>query len=134
MVILPRIKSGVFQDLSNKTLNSLLFLMNTYYVYIMTNPLKTVLYIGVTNSLLRRVLEHKQHFNQKSFTSRYNLTKLVYFEIFEKVYDAIAREKQLKRWHREWKESLISEVNNSWRDLSLEWEEMKSGMALIKRS
>ena len=92
----------------------------------MTNPLKTVLYIGVTNSLLRRILEHKQHFNPKSFTSKYNLTKLIYFEMFETMYDAIVREKQLKRWRREWKESLISKVNNSWHDLSLEWDEMKS--------
>jgi putative endonuclease len=100
----------------------------------MTNPLKTVLYIGVTNNLLRRVLEHKKHFNEKSFTSKYNVTKLIYFEMFETMYDAIVREKQLKRWHRKWKEGLIFKMNNMWRDLSLDWEEMKSGMDLIERS
>ena len=76
-----------------------------------------MLYIGVTNNLLRRVYEHKQGMLD-GFTKRYKLHKVVYYESFSQVKDAIAREKQLKHWHREWKENLIREQNPQWKDLS----------------
>ncbi|NPV10462.1 MAG: GIY-YIG nuclease family protein [Ignavibacteria bacterium] len=82
----------------------------------MTNNSK-VLYIGVTNNLARRVYEHKNKLIN-GFTKRYNLTKLVYFEVFNNINDAIRREKQLKNWHREWKINLIESVNKDWEDLS----------------
>ena len=87
-----------------------------YYVYILTNSKNTVLYTGVTNNLLRRVSEHKTMFLQ-GFTQQYSVTKLVYFEEHEYVEDAIAREKQIKKWKRAWKIRLIEEMNPYWRDL-----------------
>ena len=88
-----------------------------YYVYFMTNFSNTTFYIGVTNNLRRRVSEHKNKLVE-CFTSKYNLNKLVYFESTEDVEAALNREKQLKRWHRNWKVGLISEVNPEIRDLS----------------
>ena len=88
-----------------------------FATYIMSNYKKTVLYIGVTNDLKRRILEHKSKTDPASFTAKYNVDRLVYFERFQSVNDAIAREKQLKRWNREWKERLINENNPEWRDL-----------------
>lgn len=88
-----------------------------YYVYIMTNFSNTTFYIGVTNNLRRRVSEHKNKLVE-GFTSKYNLNKLVYFESTEDLEAALNREKQLKRWHRNWKVGLISEVNPEIRDLS----------------
>jgi putative endonuclease len=88
-------------------------------IYIMTNKGRSTLYIGVTSDLIRRVVEHKLKVNS-CFASKYNLDKLVYFEHGVNVLDAIKREKQLKNWHREWKENLISEFNSEWRDLSCE--------------
>jgi putative endonuclease len=82
----------------------------TYYVYILANRSNSVLYIGVTNSLTRRMREHKTHYN-KGFTHRYNVTKLIYFEEFRSIVKAIAREKELKKWHRAWKFELIKTVN-----------------------
>jgi len=96
--------------------------MRAYYVYILSNQKNTTLYIGVTNDLERRIREHKTKTNP-GFTSRYNITKLVYFEEFSHVEEAIAREKQLKNWHREWKENLIKSVNHHWEDLSASWEQ-----------
>ena len=90
-----------------------------YYVYIITNTWNTTLYIGVTNNLLRRIQEHKSGAN-KSFSKRYHLTKLVYYEETGDVRVAIEREKQLKRWHREWKMNLIKQQNPTFRDLSME--------------
>ena len=87
-----------------------------YYVYIMTNKLNTVLYIGVTDNLTRRVYEHKNKVI-KGFTEKYNINKLVYFETTKNVNSAIAREKVLKRWKRDWKFSLIEEKNKNWEDL-----------------
>ncbi len=87
-----------------------------YYVYIMTNKLNTVLYIGVTDNLTRRVYEHKNKVI-KGFTEKYNINKLVYFETTKDVNSAIAREKVLKRWKRDWKVSLIEEKNKNWEDL-----------------
>ncbi len=93
--------------------------MKRYYVYIMTNRSKT-LYIGVTNNLERRVYEHKQQF-VAGFTSKYLMTRLVYFEETPDVYAAIAREKYLKGWLRAKKIALIESINPEWRDLSEEW-------------
>ena len=87
-----------------------------YYVYIVTNKNNNVLYTGVTNSLSRRVFEHKQKLTP-GFTKKYNLTKLVYYEIFDNVYDAIKREKQIKGGSREDKIVLINKVNRNWKDL-----------------
>ena len=86
------------------------------YVYMMANKHNTTLYIGVTNDLKRRVAEHKLHIN-KGFTDRYNIEKLVYFEICKDMTTAISREKQLKNWKREWKDALVNEMNHEWRDL-----------------
>ena len=87
-----------------------------YYVYIMTNRHNTVLYTGVTNDLVRRVLEHKEG-RGSVFTSRYKLTKLVYYEITEDVRAAISREKQIKGGSRKKKDDLVASVNSEWRDL-----------------
>ena len=87
-----------------------------YYVYIMTNRKNTVLYIGVTNDLIRRVYEHKEK-QVGGFTKKYNITKLVYYEVFEDIENAISREKQLKAGSRQKKIDLIDRMNRGWRDL-----------------
>ena len=74
-----------------------------YYVYILTNRKRGVLYIGVTNDLFSREWQHKLMINPNSFTARYKLFHLAYYEIYQYIQDAIAREKQLKNWHRNWK-------------------------------
>ena len=89
-----------------------------YYVYIMTNCKNTVLYIGVTNNLERRVYEHKNKLIE-GFSKRYNLNKLVYFECSQDIVIAIEREKQLKGWLRSKKISLIESVNPNWNDLAI---------------
>ncbi len=88
-----------------------------YYVYILTNMLQSVLYIGVTNDIARRLHEHKTH-AIPGFTDRYNVTKLVYVEEYAQVKDAIRREKQLKRWNRAKKEALINAENATWEEIS----------------
>ena len=88
-----------------------------YYVYILTNKNHTVLYIGVTNDLIRRVYEHKNHLDKESFTAKYKVTKLVYFEETTDVRAAIEREKQMKSWPRHRKIGLIFEKNPTWSDL-----------------
>jgi putative endonuclease len=88
-----------------------------YYVYIMTNTYNTVIYTGVTNELKRRVDEHKLKLNPSSFTSIYNIDKLVYFEEFIYVEDAISREKQIKGGSRKKKIELVERSNNTWSDL-----------------
>ena len=90
------------------------------YVYIMTNQPHGTLYIGVTSDGMRRIAEHKQGL-VKGFTKKYGLKMVVHLETFSSITDAIAREKQLKRWHRDWKINLINEHNPKWLDLSLEW-------------
>ena len=90
--------------------------MKIYYVYILTNKSKTTLYVGVTNSLVRRVTQHRRG-EIEGFTSRYNLNSLVYYESFDDVEVAIAREKQLKGWRRAKKEGMISKKNPNWDDL-----------------
>ena len=87
-----------------------------YFVYIMTNIRHTVLYTGVTNDLARRAYEHKNKLID-GFTKRYNVIKLVYFEAFSDIRDAIAREKQLKAGSRKKKLDLINRMNSEWKDL-----------------
>lgn len=88
-----------------------------YHVYLMASISK-VIYVGMTGKFRRRVKQHKTKQNPKSFTARYHVTKLVYYERYENVNDAIAREKQLKKWRREKKINLIESVNPDWKDLS----------------
>ena len=87
-----------------------------YYVYLMTNKKNTVIYTGVTNDLIRRVYEHKEKL-VKSFTSRYNINKLVYYEVFQDAENAIVREKQIKGGSRAKKIELINSMNVQWNDL-----------------
>ena len=86
-------------------------------VYIMTNENHTTLYIGVTSDLITRITQHKEKFFKSSFTARYNLTKLVYYETFHSIEEAINREKQLKVGTRKKKEALINTINPEWNDL-----------------
>jgi|SRR5690606_19290214 len=95
--------------------------MKTWYVYIMANKPKGVLYIGVTDNIEARVIEHKNKVYRNSFSARYNCDKLVYFEEIESGYRASLREKQMKKWNREWKIKLIEDMNPEWFDLSLNW-------------
>ena len=88
-----------------------------YYVYILSNKYCNVLYTGVTSDLMRRIYEHKNHLDPDSFTSKYNVTRLVYFEETSDVKAAIEREKQIKGWNRNRKTSLIMEKNPNWIDL-----------------
>lgn len=86
-----------------------------FYVYILTNPTKTTLYIGMTNSLKRRLTEHlDKKGTSKSFTGKYFCHQLIYYEVFQYVNDAIARENQIKRWSRKKKELLINRSNPEW--------------------
>ena len=87
------------------------------YIYIVTNAHNTVLYTGVTSSLAGRIREHRDKFYPKSFTARYNVYKLVYFEVFDSIEDAIIREKQIKAGSRKAKEKLINAINPEWCDL-----------------
>ena len=91
-----------------------------YHVYIITNKKDGVLYIGISSDLERRMFEHKNKLVE-GFSSRYNLDKLVYYEIYKYVNDAIKREKNLKKWNSEWKTNLIIEENKEWNDLSKDW-------------
>ena len=91
-----------------------------YYVYIMTNRSRT-LYTGVTNDLMRRVHEHKSKLDPKSFTSKYNIQFLVYYEATSSIHVALEREKQIKGWLRKKKIALIDSMNPDWKDLSEEW-------------
>ena len=90
---------------------------NEYCVYMMTNRHNTTLYTGVTNDLKRRIFEHKEHL-LKGFTDRYNLEKLVYFEVTSDIESAILREKQIKNGSRKMKIKLIESINPKWRDLA----------------
>ncbi len=87
-----------------------------YFIYILTNANNTVLYTGVTNNLERRILQHKEKINI-GFTSKYKIHKLVYYEIFSTINDAIIREKQIKAGSRKKKELLIKTINPKWEDL-----------------
>ena len=89
----------------------------TYAVYILTNYNETTFYIGVTGNLQKRIWEHKNKVVE-GFTKKYNVDKLVYYELTENVESALNREKQLKRWHRQWKINLIKKMNPEFNDLS----------------
>ena len=89
------------------------------YIYFITNVTHSVLYIGVTNSLKRRISEHAEG-SGSVFTHKYNCTKLVYFEGYPDIEQAITREKQLKHFKRAWKDELVESVNPDWNDLTLE--------------
>lgn len=86
------------------------------YVYILASKPYGTLYIGITSNLIKRVYEHKNNFVE-GFTNKYNVHYLVYFEPFERIEDAILREKKLKRWNRVWKIQLIEKFNPNWKDL-----------------
>lgn len=95
-------------------------MMKTYHVYMMASGPYKVLYIGVTSDLTKRVWQHKNKVTQ-GFTAKYNVNKLVYFEEFNDIEQAILREKRLKSWKREWKIELINGFNPQWNDLYLGW-------------
>lgn len=89
----------------------------SYYVYILSSMSNSVLYTGVTNDLIKRVYQHKNNIDPKSFSARYNVHKLVYYEMTDDVYTAISREKQIKSWKRAAKTELINSKNPEWNDL-----------------
>ena len=91
--------------------------MHSWHLYITTNKPWWTLYIWVTSDLIRRISEHKQTIDEKSFTAKYNCKKLVYYENYDNIETAIKREKQLKNWHRDWKIKLIETMNPNWDDL-----------------
>jgi putative endonuclease len=92
----------------------------TFYVYILTNPSKSTLYIGFTNSLVRRLSEHKENRGKpKTFAGRNYCYLLIYYEVYQYVNNAIAREKQLKKWSRAKKEALIATMNPQWNSLNI---------------
>ncbi len=86
------------------------------YVYIMTNKPYGTLYVGVTSDLVKRVWEHREGL-VKGFTKEHGLKSLVWYELHESMIEAIAREKLIKKWHRDWKANLIQEMNPGWHDL-----------------
>ena len=88
-----------------------------YFVYILTNKNNNVLYTGVTSNLIKRVYEHKNHLDKGSFTDKYNVTKLIYFEQTSDIKAAIEREKQIKSWKREQKIALVMKTNPHFIDL-----------------
>jgi putative endonuclease len=92
-------------------------MQTSFFVYILANQKNGTLYVGVTNNLARRVAEHKARL-VPGFTQQYGVDRLVYFEAFESILEARAREHSLKRWRRAWKIALIEKLNPDWRDLS----------------
>jgi len=94
--------------------------MKSGFVYILSNVSNKVLYIGVTSDLEHRIRQHKEK-QIKCFTQKYNVTKLVYYEEYNNMMDAIVREKQMKVWKRQWKENLIKGINPDFEDLSIEF-------------
>jgi len=95
-------------------------MQHNYFVYILTNTTKTVLYTGVTNNLQRRINEHKNPKDSKSFTAKYNCKFLIYFERFQNIEHAIEHEKRIKGWSRKKKETLITDFNPNWNFLNEE--------------
>ncbi|WP_333878361.1 GIY-YIG nuclease family protein [Flavobacterium sp.] len=92
-----------------------------YFTYVLASKKNGTLFIGVTNNIERRVEEHKNKLNPNRFTAKYDVNLLVYYETFQYINDAIDREKQLKKWNRQWKINLIEEENKDWKDLSEDW-------------
>ena len=90
--------------------------MGQYFVYMLASKRNGILYIGVTNNLLKRVHKHKNDVTE-GFTRKYNVHSLVYYEVFNRIQDAITREKQIKKWKRQWKMELIEKSNPNWEDL-----------------
>ena len=90
--------------------------MNSMYIYILTNKHNNVFYIGVTNNLIRRIYEHRNHMF-KGFSDKYNVEKLVYYECYSDKLIAIQREKNLKHYTKQWKIDLINKFNPEWKDL-----------------
>jgi putative endonuclease len=90
-----------------------------YYVYILTNWNNKVMYVGMTNNLERRIMEHKNKLIE-GFTKKYNVTKLVYYEVFDDIKLCIEREKQIKSWRREKKNKLVEKVNPKWEEIVIE--------------
>lgn len=88
------------------------------YIYFMTNSTNTTLYVGVTSQLYIRIRQHKESFYPESFTSKYKCFKFVYYEGFPNIVEAIAREKSIKDWKREWKNELIQSKNPKWEDIT----------------
>jgi len=88
-----------------------------YHVYILASKRKGTLYIGMTNNVLNRNFQHKTKLDKNSFTAKYSVDKLVYYEVYKYVNDAIQREKELKRYKRKWKIELIEKENPEWKDL-----------------
>ncbi|MGB6268521.1 MAG: GIY-YIG nuclease family protein [Olleya sp.] len=91
--------------------------MDLHYIFILTNKNHTVLYVGRSKQLKKRLNQHKNN-SIKTFTGRYNIDKLVYFETTKYVNNSIKRERQIKKWNREWKINLINDMNPDWNDLS----------------
>lgn len=89
-----------------------------YYVYILTNFKKNVLYIGMTGNLEQRMFQHKSG-EVKGFTEKYKTHSLIYFESFEQIEDAKKRERAMKKWNRVWKEDLINSVNPEWNEVQI---------------
>ncbi len=116
-----RINPLVIEWYNNSEIINTFTLMKQCATYFITNKNNSVLYIGVTSNLEKRVLQHKTKFYPKSFTARYNCNKLVYFEIFSNINDAIFREKQLKKRSRKYKNDLVNKDNPNWNDLSDGW-------------
>ena len=114
-------ESTVTQIESTYTINQYLHIVNKNksYVYIITNKPNGTLYIGVTSNLAQRIYNHKNK-TFESFSKRYNLNKLVYYELFDDIKNAIIREKQLKEWRRAWKLKIIIDFNPNWKDLYYE--------------
>jgi putative endonuclease len=90
--------------------------MGQYFVYMLASKKNGTLYIGVTNTLLKRIHEHKNNL-VGGFTQKYNVHNLVYYEVYQNILDAIAREKRIKKWKRQWKIELIEQSNPNWEDL-----------------
>lgn len=95
---------------------------HNYYVYILANKRNGTIYIGVSNKLFNRTFQHKVKFNKNSFTSKYNISKLVYYERYKYISSAINREKCIKAWKRKWKLELMEKENPTWSDLFSEME------------
>lgn len=109
---------GLVRHLILPDINTMTRLLS-YSVYIMSNQNRTVFYVGVTSNLESRVLAHKN--GESSFTAKYNCGHLLYFEDYTDIGNAIAREKQLKKWKRVWKEDLIGKENPEMKDLAADW-------------
>ena len=109
-------RGGVIARSETTKRSQFIIMSKQYYVYIMTNKSDAVLYTGVTNNLKRRVYEHKEKLIN-GFTTKYNINKLVYYEVFEAISNAISREKQIKSGSRQKKINLINNINKAWKDL-----------------